>query len=350
MIITKEVEVILTGSNIKYYEDLGYEIPRRRLSTRVSKKCLTVPKGSKIKIKIEDLPKGSHCVVECFCDYCLEEGKKTILRKPYYKYINQNEKSIIKKDCCEKCKGKKQREYFLSKYGVVQNSQLKTVREKISKANLIDEEEVNRDFEKLNYIKLSRYTGYNNPIEFICKKHKELGIQTTTYSIVKRFNSGCKKCRYESVTGENCHLWKGGITNLKLFLRGKLGRWKGECIKKHGRICILTGDKHIEFHHIYGFNKVVFQTIEELNIPIYDKVNKYSDEQLRIIEERFYKIHDKHLGIPINKDIHKIFHNEYGYGDNTLEQFKLFKTRYIDGEFDDDLSEKLKSYNSKKRF
>ena len=29
-LISKEVEVVLNGSNIKYYESLGYEIPRRK--------------------------------------------------------------------------------------------------------------------------------------------------------------------------------------------------------------------------------------------------------------------------------------------------------------------------------
>lgn len=50
-LITKEVEILLTN-NVKYYEDLGYKIPREK--NKQGK--LTVPIGSKILVKINDLP------------------------------------------------------------------------------------------------------------------------------------------------------------------------------------------------------------------------------------------------------------------------------------------------------
>ena len=68
-LIRREGEVSLVGNNIKYYESLGYEIPRKE---NVNGK-LQVPRGSKIKVKVEDLQEGSHTKVKCICDGCGED-------------------------------------------------------------------------------------------------------------------------------------------------------------------------------------------------------------------------------------------------------------------------------------
>lgn len=70
MILSDEILVPLCGSNIKYYEGLGYEIPRRPAKGR--NKRLNVPKGSKILVKVDDLPQGSNEMIHCKCDYCGE--------------------------------------------------------------------------------------------------------------------------------------------------------------------------------------------------------------------------------------------------------------------------------------
>ena len=68
-LISKTVEVTLNARNCKYYEDLGYKIPREF----DNKGRLRVPRGTKILVKVEDLSKGSHVRVECKCDYCGEK-------------------------------------------------------------------------------------------------------------------------------------------------------------------------------------------------------------------------------------------------------------------------------------
>ena len=51
-LLSTEVEVRLTGSNIKYYEDLGYEIPR--YFNKNNNKYM-VKRGTTILVKIKDL-------------------------------------------------------------------------------------------------------------------------------------------------------------------------------------------------------------------------------------------------------------------------------------------------------
>ena len=56
MLITKEVEVTLGVRNIRYYENLGYKIPK--YEDRNHNMC--VKRGTKINVKIEDLSEGSN--------------------------------------------------------------------------------------------------------------------------------------------------------------------------------------------------------------------------------------------------------------------------------------------------
>jgi len=69
-LITKEVEVKLAHKNIKYYENLGYEIPREK-----GKWGITVKHGTKIKVKVKDLTKSSRVYVDVQCDGCGEIKK-----------------------------------------------------------------------------------------------------------------------------------------------------------------------------------------------------------------------------------------------------------------------------------
>lgn len=79
-LISTEVEVSLCGANIKYYENLGYKIPR----TKNKWGRITVPRYSKIMVNIEDVPKNSSVFVDVECDNC-----KNINHITYQRYNNQ---------------------------------------------------------------------------------------------------------------------------------------------------------------------------------------------------------------------------------------------------------------------
>ena len=81
-LLTKEVEIKLEAQNIKYYENLGYEIPR--YYNEISRKY-KVKQGTTLMVKIQDLPKGSHMFVDLICDGCGKELKRT-----YYDYNKRN--------------------------------------------------------------------------------------------------------------------------------------------------------------------------------------------------------------------------------------------------------------------
>jgi hypothetical protein len=346
MLITDRVEVLLHSQNVPYYEGLGYTIHRRRRSTRVSKNAETVPKGTTLIVKVSDLPKRSHAKVDVLCDYC----QKEVVSKTYDKYNYQRRR--IKKDCCTKCKGRKTNEYFKKTYGVENNTSLQAVKDKVSEARREDEEIVNEAFKEAKYIKTGKYKNCKTPIDFICTIHPELGVQKTTYSNVRIFQGGCKKCRYEAVTGMNCHFWKGGITDLSNYLRGKILDWRKKCSEQYGNRCVITNKtENIQVHHIHSFCNIVMKTMQLVDIPIYPHVNMYLNDELIIIEEMFKKVHDKYgAGVPINKYLHELYHDEYGKGDNTNLEFDEFKRKYLQGKYDDMLIDRLKSLYVKEKY
>lgn len=90
MIDGKYIEVLLCGKNIKYYENLGYNIPR------VKKRWgMSVLRGTKITVKIEDLQNGSNIKIPLKCDICgLSHSTK------YQDYLKYNHNGLT---YCNKC-------------------------------------------------------------------------------------------------------------------------------------------------------------------------------------------------------------------------------------------------------
>ena len=138
---------------------------------------------------------------------------------------------------------------------------------------------------------------------------------------------GCPKCATENNSGENCNLWKGGVSPLAKHLREKINQWKKDSFKQTNYKCVITGVKgSVVVHHLTGFNTILFETMETLNLPIYQTISEYTPEELKLIENKCLELHYKYgLGVVLSEEVHKEFHSIYGYGDNTPEQFKEFK-------------------------
>jgi hypothetical protein len=101
-IITQEIEVELNSNNVKYFEDLGYNIPRRR----DNKGRINYIRGQTIKVNPNDLKDKSNEKIDVQCDN--EKCKKTIKNIKWANY-----KKSIKKfgayyclDCAMKLYGR----------------------------------------------------------------------------------------------------------------------------------------------------------------------------------------------------------------------------------------------------
>lgn len=92
-ILEKEVWVSVSN-NVTYYEKLGYKIPRKK--NKYGK--VTIPRGTKILVNVDDLPIGSGVNLTKICDDC----GTMVFNQKYYEILTQR-KEGDGKDRCFKC-------------------------------------------------------------------------------------------------------------------------------------------------------------------------------------------------------------------------------------------------------
>ena len=120
--------------------------------------------------------------------------------------------------------------------------------------------------------------------------------------------------------------------NLVKFLRGQISQWKRESIEKCNFMCILTGSKDFDIHHIVSFNVIVRNFVSEYNIVLKDSFEDYTIDELNDISRMFLKYHGNYpLGVCIDKKLHIKFHQMYG-DINDEEQLNVFIDKFNKGE------------------
>lgn len=86
-------------------------------------------------------------------------------------------------------------------------------------------------------------------------------------------------------------------------------------------------------------NLILNEVLEELSIDIKNKMDDYTDRELRDILDLFrIKQSEYPLGVCLTKEIHMLFHNKYGYGNNTEIQWNEFVTDFKNGKYNKELN------------
>lgn len=109
ILLTSKINIKIYNSNIRFY-----------------KHKYNCKSGDIIQINIEDTPKKSHVLIDWKCDYCGQVMRK----KRYCDYIRHKNRSKIKTDCCEKCKGLKIKQSNIKSYGKTNVMQLKKFKDR----------------------------------------------------------------------------------------------------------------------------------------------------------------------------------------------------------------------------
>ena len=128
--------------------------------------------------------------------------------------------------------------------------------------------------------------------------------------------------------------YKGGITPISIYLRSLpiVSQWRKDTYIRENNRCQLTG-KHVHggnssVHHLYGFNMIVVEAHTINGIEIKPQVKDYTEEELKLLEEYVASWHkDTSNAVLLCDEMHDLFHNIYGYGNNTKEQYIEFKER-----------------------
>ena len=193
------------------------------------------------------------------------------------------------------------------------------------------------EFKKRGFILLpQKYTSCAIPLMFICPKHPNIIQYKSLNSLIfgnEGAGVGCDYCRFDNRMGELNPLWKGGISPLHVYLRESIDKWKKDSLINSNYKCVITGERFDAIHHVYSFNKILKEVIDECGLPIHRIISDYTTEELNLLKSKNREIHSRYpLGVCLCKEVHDLYHNLYK-DDNTPEQFEEFKERYNNGEF-----------------
>lgn len=203
-------------------------------------------------------------------------------------------------------------------------------------------------YSKFGCTLLSTEECYKNNKSILTYKCK-CGRTYSSSFIAFQLSHRCKICAIENNKRENHYNWKGGISPLHEHLRKHIYMWKKDSMNFFKCKCCLTNSQDVIVHHLFkNFSEIAEESLFELNLPIHNEINQYTGEELNLLNSKILELHYKYgLGIVINENIHKLFHSEYSYKNNTVKQFKEFITRLELGEFNDFLNENSLTLNIK---
>lgn len=212
-------------------------------------------------------------------------------------------------------------------------------REKTESGKRNNPKDVENEFLSRGYILIDSYKSMHKKMKYICKIHDN-HIQETTLGTLRLAINPCKYCNRDATSGSNHPMWNGGLTVLKNHLRDSvLLQWKKDSMKACDYKCIITGEKFEEIHHLYSFDKILEETLLFLELDRKKVVQEYTEMEIELIDNVFIEKHRQYgLGVCLTKNVHKMFHNIYGYGNNTPEQFDEFKIKWNRGDYRNEAS------------
>lgn len=169
------------------------------------------------------------------------------------------------------------------------------------------------------------YVRSDKTMTFVCPVHGN--FDTTLISI----NQGhiCPHCDDDSRRGSNSVLWRNGTTELYTELRRLLTGWAKRQRKRVGNKCEITGKfGKIVVHHMTPMFEIFNKTMSELNIDVREKLSDYTNEEIKIISNRFIENNEKTANpVCMLEEIHWRFHSFCGgtFMPTSFEQLEQFK-------------------------
>ncbi len=143
------------------------------------------------------------------------------------------------------------------------------------------------------------YKGSGYKLEYLCDCGRPAEIRFTDFQSGQR----CIECAIERRSGENHYNYNPNLTDEERIIGRNYKEyveWRTKVYKRDDYTCHINGEKGVYLiaHHLESY---------DVNI----------DLRLVVLN-----------GITMSKELHTLFHNIYGYGNNTTAQFKEFQKNY----------------------
>lgn len=153
------------------------------------------------------------------------------------------------------------------------------------------------------------------------------------------------------LNGEANGRWKGGINKTYFELRSDTKQWQQDSMKFCDYKCVITNGEFDEIHHVIPFRDIVDESFEVTKIPIKDQVMNYSTEEFELLRNTVIDLHITYgYGACMNKNVHKLFHDTYGYTEFDNTNFLDFINRIELGEFNEWFKDNNLQININKKY
>lgn len=180
--------------------------------------------------------------------------------------------------------------------------------------------------QKLNLYKSNRFT--EEDIAFIRNNYLKMSdfeigeILGHHWRVVKdkRLSYGWKHS--EPILGQ-------GYKSIAEFCRKSTPGWRDESIAYCNHRCVITREEFDDVHHLYSANLIIKEVADIIPLEPNASPEMYDEEYLGEILDLFDKKQREYgHGVCLTKEIHTMFHKEYGFGNNTKEQFLDFVDKH----------------------
>lgn len=330
----EEINLLITNYKTKNNDELQKLFPNRTLKSIHDKaEDLHLKKREIIKTKFKWTEENTKFLIEHYADYTNNE------------LIDMYFHGLKRKELTNKAwkLGLKKNELALEKINKIRAEKAS----EIHKGKIVSEE----TRKKMSKIKKKQYREgiiiHHWVGRIVSEEEKERSRQR-----VKGRWSGDKNPRHiNPLFGSDNGRWNGGITNLSQALRENIYDWKQDSMKMCDYKCLFTMCNFDNIHHLYPFNFMIKETLEELNLDSKENLGDYSLEEQELIKEIINRKHKEHgLGVCLCNEIHKLYHDNYGYIEFDVDSFKQFTKEYFEGKYDDLLEDKFKSINNSSNY
>ena len=183
MILDDTILINVSGQTKQRYVDLGYKVPE----IRDRQGRIRTPRGTKIEVRVRDLPINSHEKIRVKCDCCEE-----IVTPTYQAYNSKIEK--YGNYVCSACRNNHQKITLNAKYNVDNSSQILSVKEKKEQKsiekygtkNVLQNEEIKEKIKLTNYEKYGKFS-YTQTDEYLEKKNATIVQKYGSQDLFKEY-------------------------------------------------------------------------------------------------------------------------------------------------------------------
>lgn len=118
--------------------------------------------------------------------------------------------------------------------------------------------------------------------------------------------------------------------DITAYFRKYNTEWKKRSMDACGHRCVVTFERFDDIHHLKSLNTIVKCAIAGTVFDSEDfDINTASEDEKRMLVRLISTEQCKYgFGLCLKRSVHTRFHNIYGYGDNTPEQFMEFIKEY----------------------